>query len=290
MRNPMTLVLGGLVVLLLAGTGVLYSKYRQTSADYAATKASEESVQNRYTEAINSIAQIQDSLSAIVLGDKTSGLKGGAEAEGSLTAGRGDEALDRIAVLKAGVERTKARIQQLEADLKKSGVKVAGLTKLIAGLKTNVAEKESQISLLSVRVDSLETTVTGLNAEVQTNQQTIAAQQQTLEERRKELGTIYYVIGNKKDLTQQGVAVAQGGVLGLGKTLKPSGTFDTNAFTPIDTDEQTVISIPAEKAQVLSAQPTSSYQLIATENKTLELRILDPHEFRKIKHLVILTT
>ena len=290
MRNPMMLVLGGLVVLLLAGTGFLYQKYRQTAADFAATKASEESVQNRYSEAINSIAAIQDSLGAIVLTDTTGRISSGLDAEQKLTAARGDEALDRIAELKAGVERTKARIAQLESSLKKSGVKVSGLQKMIAGLKQSVADKEQQIGMLSVQVDSLETTVTGLSAEVQTNQQTIQAQQQTLEERRRELGTVYYVIGDKRHLTKAGVVVAQGGVLGVGKTLKPSGQFDSSVFTALDTDEQTVVSIPSAKAQVLSAQPPSSYQLQVTESKTIELRIIDPREFRKVKHLVIMTT
>ena len=290
MRKPMMVTMVGLIVLLLAGTGFLYQKYRQTAADFAATKASEESVQNRYSEAINSIAQIQDSLSAIVLTDTTTALQGGLEAEQKLTAARGDETLDRIAVLKAGVERTKQRIVQLESSLKKSGVKVAGLQKMIANLKLTVTEKEQQIAALAGQVDSLQTTVTGLTAEVQTNQQTIQTQQVNLEEKRRELGTIYYVIGTKRDLTQSGVVVAQGGVLGLGKTLKPSGQFDANVFTALDTDEQTVVAIPAAKAQVLSAQPTSSYQLMITEAKTVELRIIDPREFRKVKHLVILTT
>src|SRR5262245_41445140 len=196
MRNPIQLFLGALVVVLLGGGIFLYQKYRQTTDNLQASRASEESVQTRYTEAINAIAQIQDSLGTINLGGEPgTPLAGGLEEEKKLTSARGDEALDRIAVLKAGVERTKRRINQLERDLKKSGVKVVGLEKLIANLKQSVIEKEEQIGQLSVRVDSLTTTVSGLSAEVQQGQETIQAQQQTLEERRRELGTVYYVIG-----------------------------------------------------------------------------------------------
>ena len=292
MRKPVTFALVAVIAVLLGGTVLLYQKYRQASADFAATKASEESTQNRYTEAINSIAQIQDSLSTIMLGDNTK-LVSGLQSEQKLTEAQGDEALNRIALLKAGVERAKSRIMELEANLKKSGVKVSGLQKMIANLKQSVTEKEDQIGQLSVRVDSLQTSVNGLTAEVQQNQETIQTQATNIEEKRKELGTIYYVIGNKKSLTTSGVIAAKGGVLGLGKTLKPTGQVDESVFTAIDTDQQTVVEIPSvnsvKKVQILSAQPVSSYQLTSNGNG-LELRIIDPKEFRKIKHLVILTT
>ena len=42
------------------------------------------------------------------------------------------------------------------------------------------------------------------------------------------------------------------------------------------------------KVQVLSPQPTSSYE-VKLEGNQVELHILDPKEFRKVKHLVIMT-
>jgi hypothetical protein len=154
-------------------------------------------------------------------------------------------------------------------------VKITGLEKMIARLKKRVAEKEVLVARLSGQVDSLETRVTGLVAEVEVKQ--------------RELGTIYYTIGSKKELTSSGVVVAKGGVLGLGKTLKPSGQTDECAFTALDTDQETVIRIPAEKDQVLSAQPVTSYVLLPAGEHQVKLRILDPKEFRKIRHLVIIT-
>jgi len=47
-------------------------------------------------------------------------------------------------------------------------------------------------------------------------------------------------IGNRKDLTASGVVVASGGVLGLGKTLEPSGQLKDGQYTtvPVDTCTQ----------------------------------------------------
>jgi hypothetical protein len=131
------------------------------------------------------------------------------------------------------------------------------------------------IAHLGTTIDSLTTTVTGLTADV--------------EDKRRELGTIFYAMGSKQALTTSGVLVAKGGVLGVGKTLMPSREASEGAFTALDTDQETVIQIPSKKAQVVSAQPSESYVLEPTSDGFMELRITDAKEFRKIKHVVIVT-
>ena len=282
MRRTSVFALAFVTVLLVGTTIVFYSKYKKSEANYAQAAADEESTRLRYDRAVSEVVMIQDSLNAIVLGDNgTRALPGKPLDELNPPETLHDRVLGRIAVLKAAVERTKERIAQLDAGLKKSGVKIAGLQKMIAGLRKSVAEKEEHIAELSTQVDTLQTRVAGLNTEVEVQQQDIAA-------KRTELATIFYAMGTKKELTHSGVVAAQGGVLGLGKTLKPSGDFVETAFTPLDTDQDNVIRIPADKAQVLSAQPVSSYTIQPVGKDLVELRILDPKEFRKVKHLVIL--
>ncbi len=289
MRKPVTFALVTVIVLLTGAAAVLFMKYQKASADFTDMKAAEETARSNYAEAFNAIAEIQDSLNAITVGEGAVQLRPeGLRAEQKLSEPNRAEALESIALLNASIQRTKDKISQLEASLKKSGTKVAGLQKMITNLKHSVAEKQDQITELTSRVDALQTQVTGLETTVQQDQETIAAKDQTIEEKRRELGTIYYIIGTKKDLATSGVIVAKGGVLGLGKTLKLSGRFDESLFTALDTDQETVVRAPAAKVQVLSPQPTSSYEL-KIEGKQVELRILDPKEFRKVKHLVIMT-
>jgi hypothetical protein len=87
---------------------------------------------------------------------------------------------------------------------------------------------------------------------------------------------------------ESGVVAASGGVLGMGMTLEPTGELKDGVYTPVDTDVQTVITIPAAKARVVSDQPVSSYEL-RTVGEQVELHILNANEFRKIKHVVIVT-
>jgi len=285
MRRPVAVALSLITVLLLGATIVTYSKYRKSAADYAQATANEESMRQRYDGAVSEIVMIQDSLNTIILGGE-SVIPPGRQLEqpGTLH----DEVLSRIAVLKASVERTKGRIEELDAKLKKGGVKIAGLEKMIARLRKSVSEKEDQIAQLSTQVNTLNTQVAGLTTEVETKQQDLTQKQQELTEKQHEIATIFYTMGTKKELTKSGVVASKGGVLGFGKTLKPSGTVNESAFTPLDTDQETVIRIPSDKAVVLSAQPVSSYVIQPVSKDMVELRIVNPQEFRKVKHLVIL--
>src|SRR5262245_30553813 len=163
MSKNAVIVLSVVAVLLLGSTAVLYTKYRQTETNLASTKLEEEATRTRYSEAINSIAAIQDSLNTIIVGDSQVPLEqGGLAAERRLTGSQADEAMERIAVLKQSIERTKDRINSLDEKLKKSGIRVAGLQRMVTNLKKNVKDKEEQVTFLTARVDSLQGQVTGL--------------------------------------------------------------------------------------------------------------------------------
>ena len=285
MRKPVGVVLALISLLLLGATVVTYSKYKKSAADYAQATSDEQSMRQRYDGAVNEIVMIQDSLNTIVLGGESvlpTAQQG--EAPGTLH----DTVRARIATLKASVERTKDRIEELDAKLKRGGVKIAGLERMIAGLRKSASEKEARIAMLSTQVDTLQTQVAGLNTEVQTKQQDLDQKQQELTDKQHELATIFYTMGTKKELTRSGVIATKGGVLGFGKTPKPTGTVNESSFTPLDTDQETVIRIPAQKAQVLTAQPVASYTIQPVSKDVVELRIVDPKEFRKVRHLIIL--
>jgi uncharacterized coiled-coil protein SlyX len=281
MRGIVTFLLIAVVVLLIGATAVLFRRYEKRSADFAES-------QTRYNEAINAIAEIQDSLFAITAADTAGMLSQGLRTEQSLTEPQTRQALDAISVINKSIGRTKERIRTLEGRLQKSGVRVAGLQKMIASLKASVAEKEGMVAQLGGRVDSLQIQVVSLEGTVQQSQETIHAKDMALEERRSELATIYYTIGTKKELAQSGIIVSKGGFLGLGKTVQLTGRYDENQFTRLDTDQERMVRTPSPKARVLSAQPPSSYEL-KVEGEQMELHILDAKEFRKVKHLVILT-
>jgi len=289
MRKPVSILLAVVILLLAGATTALFMKYRTTNAQYVDMKAAEETARNRYAETINAIAEIQDSLNAISVGETNLKTQNQSlAAERSVSNPNGQEALDRIAQLRASIARSKDRINQLESSLHSNGIKIAGLEKMVKNLKSSVSDKEAQVAALSTQVDSLTTQVNTLATTVQETKDTLTVRDQTIEDRRRELATVYVAVGTKKQLKDQGVLTAKGGVLGVGKTLKPTGTVRDD-FMAVDTDQQTIVPIDAKKAQVVTAQPPGSYELRKLSDGKYELHILDPVQFRKVRSLVIVT-
>ena len=277
MRKGLVVILTLVCVVLLGATVFSYSKYKKTQTDYNVATAEQEDMRQRYDRAVGEIVSIQDSLSSIVLGsDGAPVASNSTDLETQPPETLHDRGLARIAMLKSAIERTKIRIEELDANLKKSGVKIDNLERMIAGLRHSVSEKEERIAALSTQVDTLQVQVAGLNTEVADKQH--------------ELATIFYAMGTKKELQTSGVVESKGGVLGFGKTLKPAATINDAAFQSLDTDQDLVIHIPAAKAMVVSAQPATSYVLEPTGENSMDLRIVNAAEFRKIRHLVIVTT
>jgi hypothetical protein len=291
MKKPVQIILIAAVVLLGGATAVLYSQNQKTSQQLAGSKVSEQEIQDRYGRTIEAIAEIQDSLNAVAVGPEGTPVFGGGKSQSERNMGgpNREEALERIAVLRNSIAQNKERIQTLEANVKKGGVKIHGLQNLIANLKKSVAEKEEEVAMLNQQVDELHTQVNGLNETVAARDDTLRTRDVQVEEKRREVATVYYAVGSKKELEKAGVIKSSGGVLGLGKTVLPTGVQNQTAFVPLDTDQQNVIVTSSPKAKVVSAQPASSYQLLLVDGH-MELHILSPSEFRKVKTVVILTS
>ena len=291
MANTRQTVMWAVIAVLAVATAGLFYNYQKTNTELASVRTSEADVQSKYGQTIQAIAEIQDSLDTIHLGDDNPQFGSGqAAAERNLAGPNREAALDRIAVLRASIARNKERINELESGLKKSGVQVAGLQKLITNLRKSVADKEEHVAYLTTQVDSLQTQVTGLTVAVAQTQDTLRTRDIQVEDKRRELATVYYVVGDKSTLSKSGIVRTSGGVLGVGKTVVPAATVDHGSFTALDTDQETVIRIPSGKARLVTAQPSSSYELRPVGEDTMELHILNPDEFRKVREVIILTS
>jgi predicted RNase H-like nuclease (RuvC/YqgF family) len=289
MRKPILFGLIAVVVGLAVVAGVLYVRYQRISTEFTNLRLAEETARVGYSEAFNAITELQDSLNAIATGDTAVQMVStGAQSEMKVTEAVRRQALDRINALNADLKRDKERIRKLETRLKMSGTKVAGLEKELVTLRQSVVEGEALVTRLSSQVDSLQTSVAGLTTVVQQSQETIRVREQVIDEKQRELATIYYVVGSKKELSTLGFIVAKGGVLGMGKTVKVTGRYTDSFFTSLDTDKVSLIPTSAAKVQVVSAQPAASYELKLVGG-LVEIHILDAKEFRKVKHFIVMT-
>ena len=288
MKKSVGVILGVVAVVMLACIIILVVKYRRQSSSFAESRQAEEAVRTQFNSALESIAEIQDSLTVITPEEThLRDISRSSETGTSVTQTQKDRMLASIADLKQSIQNSNRKIRDLEKSLRGSQAEVAGLRRIITNLKKSVAEKEVMIAQLTARVDSLNVTVAGLKTDVLAGQQTIAEQRHVIADKRKEIGTIFYIIGSKKDLQGKGIITEKGGVLGMGKSTQLSGALNEGDFSTLDTDQATEIPIPGKEPQVLSAQTKTSYELTSNEGGA-KLRILNAPEFRKVKYLVIM--
>lgn len=295
MRKPALIILSLAALVMAACIILLAVKYRDT-------RRAELTVRDQFNAALQSVAEIQDSLSAIVpLEARVLRMSQSSETGTPIGLTQKERMLNSIAELKESIRNTRERIRQLEVSLSTSQAEAASLTRIIDNLKRSVHEREVTISHLTARVDSLVTTVTVLQTDVRRGQETIAEQQQVIEEsqqeieakrqeieeKRREIATIRYVVGTKKVLKEKGIIIERGGMIGIGKSVALSGAFSEGDFTSLDTDHALEILIHGAEPQVVSGQSRGSYELRVAEKEAL-LLIRDAAEFRKVKYLVIM--
>lgn len=283
-----TPILVAVVLILAALSAWLAIEVRRRGDDTRRTADREQQAEDRYARAIADIASIQDSLDAITPLDPEASLEPSSLGAEQRIVPSAEEALARIASLRASIDRARTRIQGLEDRMRASGQRLDGLDKLVARLKADLVEREGLVTSLTDQVDSLTQQVSGLSGSLQVTQAKVVEQEASLEDRRRELATVWYVIGDRRTLLRDSLVVARGGVLGMGRTLAPSGRGEPSLYRPLDTDRQSSIEFVAQNARVLTPQTVSSYVLERVPGG-MELRIVDSREFRKVRQLVIVT-
>ena len=289
MKRPLLIGLATVILVGLTGGVLLLTRHNQElGRKYAATRAAEDSLHTRFDAALVSIAEIQDSLTAILPSESAVlGVSQDVELGGPLTVSRKDQVLRTISDLNQSISRSKEMIQRLEEAIKERDVHVASLERIVSNLKKTVADREQMIQALTARVEALEVQVASMRTDVESGRQQITEQQQVIEAGRREISTIYYLTENKKKLKDLGVTRESGGLIGIGKSTQLSGQFPERFFTRVDTDTQTVLQVPGKKPVVLSGQSSASYKLVPIRPDLAELRITNAQEFRKVRYLVI---
>lgn len=289
MKRTVLISLAAIVVVGMAAWVWTLSRDKKTvEGQYAMAVASGDSLRTSFDVALASIAEIQDSLTAVLPSESSvMHMSDDVEKGGPLTASRKDQVLRSISDLQGSIQRSKDMIHALEQRLDEREVRIASLEKIITGLKRTVNEREQMVASLNERVGSLQVQVTQLKTDVAAGQEHIRTQEQVIETKRREISTVYYVVDTNNNLKDAGVVRNSGGVIGIGKSAKLTGQFPQQVFATVDTDMQTTIQVPGKKPVVLSGQSSASYQIVPVTEQMSELRITNPEEFRKVRYLVI---
>jgi chromosome segregation ATPase len=253
------------------------------------------------------VQELRDSLNTIIsqkdtelndmmstLNDIEEGFRGINEAENRVAIAKQGEGTNTKARIRENVQfiqqtmkQNRELINKLKQQLRESSFKGDQLKRTIENLTAQLEEKSKQLQLLrdeledrDIYIGELGEKIEGLSSDVanlteETNQKT-----QTINTQDKQLHTAWFVFGTKKELKEQNILVD-------GKVLQSN--FNKDYFTKIDIRVDKEIKLYSTSAKMLTAHPSSAYELQRDANKQYVLRITNPDLFWSTsKYLVIL--
>ena len=199
--------------------------------------------------------------------------------------------VEDIAQINNLLQKNKELVKSLQGKLRASNVKIAELEKMIALLDKQMGEKDAEIASLKQELENLHINVSDLNQKIETltaeSEATIKAKTQTIDEQTIAMNTAFYAFGTKKELAEKNVIEKEGGVLGIGKTIKMKKDFNRDYFMKIDIREFNQLPLNTKKAKIVTTHPAGSYHLTGT--KTVESLVIDnPEDFWKASKYLLL--
>jgi TolA-binding protein len=199
--------------------------------------------------------------------------------------------IEDIAQINNLLQKNKELVKSLQGKLRNSNVRIAELEKMINNLTKQVGEKDEEIASLKQELENLHVNVSDLNQKIENisaaSEKAISEKNQTIETKTTELNTAFYAFGTKKELSEKNVIEKEGGVLGMGTTLKMKKDFNRDYFMKIDIREFKQLPLNTKKARLVTYHPDGSYHF--NGEKTVESLVIDnPADFWKAsKYLLI---
>ncbi len=185
--------------------------------------------------------------------------------------------------------RTKiASLQRTSAALQKADRRIEGLDRTIRDLNDRLTEKSTEIAHLRTELEERTTEVTHLTQQVAERGAKIENLNSEKVELENRLNTVYYIVGQEKELRDAQIVDKQGF---LGRTLTANGKGRLESFTQSDARLLTEIAVGRKRAVLVTPHPEGSYTLeTAPDGKTVErLRIIDPDRFWESSRVLIVS-
>lgn len=196
----------------------------------------------------------------------------------------------QIAAINSLMEQNRQKMEELNAKLKKSSIRINKFQKMVNGLNEEIDQKRNELISLNEKLSAANAQLAELQTSIGTLNNTNSEQLNEIAQKTEKLHTAYYVIGKSKELETMNVIDKTGGVLGIGKTKKLNADINSSHFTKIDYTQVQSIPLNSKKAKVITNHPGNSYILDKDEKgeQYTNLRITAPETFWSTsKYLVI---
>lgn len=219
------------------------------------------------------------------------------EASREMNPGRKARLLTDIRLMDSMLVASSKHIEDLEARLKDSGIRMRSFENRIAALNKTISENSLEMAELTRSIEQKEMLIADLNSQVEMYQvvleeknEEIFNKELNIMERQQKLNTAFYTMGSFRELKEQGILSRTGGILGLGSSKAIQPNLSNDHFTMLDITQTTTIPIASKSARIISEHPADSYEFIEEEGIISALIIEDPEEFWRISKYAVIET
>ena len=215
-------------------------------------------------------------------------------AEGRMSIIKSGEAVNKTEQIRENIrditemmEHNRELINKLRKQIRESSVRgdqfkatIEALVQQLEDNDTQLQRFQTELQEKDIHIAELDQTVSNLNTNIASLKEESASKSATIVAQDKQINTAWYVFGTKKELQSQNI-YENGRVL--------QSNFNRNYFTKIDIRVEKEIKLYSKSVKIMTAHPSSSYQLIQDANKQYVLRINNPQNFWSTsKYLVVL--
>lgn len=185
--------------------------------------------------------------------------------------------------------KNKQHVDRLKAQLKSSGRQSKELELMINTLSEQIATKDAEITQLKLDLSRKNLRIMDLEANLEEMEALSMERAREIEAKIDELNTVYYIVGTKDALMEQGIIVNEGGFLGLGRSQKLADNFDLSLFTKADLRQLESLPVFSKKVQLISVHPLESYDFISGEARQIDsLKIIRADDFWSATNKLVL--
>lgn len=190
------------------------------------------------------------------------------------------------------LQSNRTRIAELEEQLNNSKYASSQLKKTIASLKAELEAKTQQIETLqtelaskNIRIAELDDAVAGLNQNVNDLMAENAAKSEVVASQDKALNAGWFVYGTSSELKEQKIISKK--FLQKTKVLE-NKDFNKDYFTQIDIRTDKEIKLYSKNAELLTAHPAGTYELVKDDKGQLTLVITNPNKFWSVSRYLVI--
>ncbi len=212
-----------------------------------------------------------------------------------LTAANKNQLIDDMSKIDSLIVETNETVARLVAKLDNANINLNSFKNRVNQLSKEIEERKKSIASLREELKNKDITIAEMSADlksleyrVDTQEETINTQMTKINMQEEELNTAFFAIGTEKSLIEDGLVSKEGGFLWFGKTNELDPNAEKEKFSEIDIRTTDRLIIDAEKVDLITEHPSSSYEVVKEGDVIKYIDIKNPDKFWEIsKYLVV---